>query len=97
MGKEDKFTGLGHRFTFKSVTLFNATDREHTAASKIRDFEGLQLWEASGIRKVLLSNPSLSKDYHFYSLTRFDEDWIESGNRLFEEGGLSVSPLKIKF
>ena len=96
-GQEDKITALGHRFTFKSVTLFNATDREHTAASKIRDFEGLQLWEASGIRKVLLSNPSLSKDYHFYSLTRFDEDWIESGNRLFEEGGLSVSPLKIKF
>jgi len=97
-GFEDKITALGHRFTFKDPVLFNATDREHTARSKIARYEGFNISDSSRIYKLLEDNQKTLKDFRFYSLSSLSYgDYIVSGERLISEGGISVYPVEVKF
>lgn len=95
---EDKITALGHRFTFKDPKLFNATDREHTARTKVEKYDGFSISDPTKIYKLLGENGNTLSDFQFYTMSRFNYgNNLISGDAVLTNGGLSVYPIKIKF
>lgn len=97
-GYEDKITALGHRFTFKDPLLFNATDKEHTAASQISKYSGFNVSNGTMVYELLKENWRTLKNFNFFTLSSFNhEAAVVSGEKLIESRGVSVYPVKIKF
>lgn len=63
---QDSLTALTHRFTFKPLYYFNATDKEYAALSKLLKYD-LNYDNVGDIKVLLNQNPQL-KNYHLYLL-----------------------------
>lgn len=68
---------LSHRFTFKPVIDFDFTDKEYSAASKVKGFSTVKFSDLGEINSFLLrikkEFPRLN-NYHFYFLTNHNEN-----------------------
>lgn len=90
-----KISGLGHRLTFKDPNLFNATDREHTARSRVEKYDGLDLSSEEGIAEVLKGNFGIKREFRFYSLRPLSGARVLTGKKLFSVGDLTLYPVSV--
>lgn len=96
-GYEDKISALGHRITFKDPALFNATDREHTAASQVMKYNGFNVSDNLQVYKLIKDNWNILRDFHIYSVSRINyAGFISTGEKVIESGGVSVYPIEVK-
>lgn len=93
----DKITALGHRFTFKDPVLFNATDKEHTAASRVSGYNGFNLANNLQVYNLIKDNWLTLSGFRLYSLSSLNENRLFlSGEKVIESGNISVYPVEIK-
>lgn len=96
VGYEDKVTVLGHRFTFKPVASFSATDREHTAASQVAFYQDYDFGARGRLLNLLRRRRELGKDFNLYALAEVDlKDWGTT-QKVLSRGNFSIYALKVK-
>lgn len=92
----DNITALGHRFTFKDPALFSATDREHTARSRVISYENLNFSEGPNILKLLTENKVVLGNYKLYSMSNNGYSNLIAGPKIINIDGFSLYPLQVK-